>query len=135
MNAPESPLDKKTENLERVLTPEERIARLEHTIDGVYNQLGRYISQVELQTQNNLKELEQGIGKTITLVNLSVLQNIITLRETLKMLIGKEVIDGAALDAIVIKELTTAIEAQQKAVLNEQAKLEAQAEVTESTGT
>ena len=121
MTAPTSPLEKKEENLERELTTDERINRLEHTLENAYNQLGRAIHENELKTQHESMDLQQQLSKTLTLMNMSTLQNIVTLRETLKVLISKEVINANELEVAVTAELTKAIEAQQKTILEQQA--------------
>lgn len=114
---PESPLDKKSTDIERELTLDERVNRLEHVLENAFNQLGSYISEVELKTQSESKDLQSQLSKTLTLMNMSTLQNIVTLRETLKVLIEKEIIDPKEFEKDVTEELTKAIQAQQKAIL------------------
>jgi hypothetical protein len=130
---PESPLDKKETDLERELTLDERVNRLEHVLENAFNQLGSYISEVELKTQRESQDLQQQLSKTLTLMNMSTLQNIVTLRETLKVLIEKEIIDPKAFEKDVTEELTKAIQAQQKAI-QEAAQPQADLGETEESG-
>jgi hypothetical protein len=130
---PESPLDKKETDLERELTLDERVNRLEHVLENAFNQLGSYISEVELKTQRESQDLQQQLSKTLTLMNMSTLQNIVTLRETLKVLIEKEIIDPKTFEKDVTEELTKAIQAQQKAI-QEAAQPQADLGETEESG-
>lgn len=130
---PESPLDKKETDLERELTLDERVNRLEHVLENAFNQLGSYISEVELKVQRESQDLQQQLSKTLTLMNMSTLQNIVTLRETLKVLIEKEIIDPKTFEKDVTEELTKAIQAQQKAI-QEAAQPQADLGETEESG-
>lgn len=127
MTTPESPLDKKNLTVDAPLTLEERVGKLESTLENAFNFLAKNLSEVEFRAEQESKELQAQISKTLTLMNMSILQNIITIRETLRVLIEKEVVDAPTFEAQVTAELTKAIEAQQKAMM------EAQAPVVEET--
>lgn len=134
MTTPTSPLDKKDLNAEAELTLDQRVNRLEHTLENAFNYLGKQISSVDFKLSQESKEVQAEISKTLTLMNMSTLQNIVTLREILKTLIDKEIIDAKAFEASLTEELTRAIEAQQKAILGDQAEEESTLQVdTEAT--
>jgi hypothetical protein len=116
MTTPESPLDKKESVFEEELTMPERVSRLEHVVENAYNQLGKYIHETELKFQKEGYNLQTEISKTLTLMNMSILQNIVAIRETVKALIAKNVLDQTELDKAITDELAKAIEAQQKIV-------------------
>jgi hypothetical protein len=132
MTTPQSPLDKKDQSAAPELTLDQRVNRLEHTIENAFNYLAKGISEVELKVTNENKDLQTQLSKTLTLMNMSTLQNIITIRETLRVLIEKDLVDAQAFEAQVTAELTKAIEAQQKAILEQQ---DAQAEETQEVAT
>ena len=114
MGTPETPLEKKESKAVDELTLNERVGRLEHTLENAYNQLGKYIHETELKFQKESLELQSEISRTLTLMNMSTLQNIVAIRETIKTLIAKNVVDEKELDTAINAELTKAIEAQQK---------------------
>jgi hypothetical protein len=114
MTTPETPLDKKDLKQEEEITLTEKVSRLEHTLENAYNQLGRYIHETELKLQKDSVALQAEISRTLTLMNMSTLQNIVAIRETIKALIAKNVVDEKELDKAITEELTKAIEAQQK---------------------
>jgi hypothetical protein len=114
MTTPETPLDKKDLRVEEELTLSEKVSRLEATLENAYNQLARSIHETELKLEKSSQELQVEISKTLTLMNMSTLQNIIAIRETVKALISKSLIDGEELDKAITEELKKGIEAQQK---------------------
>lgn len=114
MTTPETPLDKKEPKVVEELTLAEKVGRLEHTLENAYNQLGKYIHETELKLQKDSLELQAEISRTLTLMNMSTLQNIVAIRETIKALIARNVVDEKELDQAINSELTKAIEAQQK---------------------
>lgn len=120
MTTPDSPLDKKDLNVEQELTTTEKVNRLEHTVENAYNQLAKYIHETELKLQQENYALQAELSRTLHLMNMSTLQNIVAIRETIKALIGKGVIDHAELDKAITEELTKAIEAQQKVITEAQ---------------
>ena len=122
MTTPTSPLDKKEVATEAPLTLEERVSKLEHTLENAFNFLAKNIAEVEFRISQESKELQAQLSKTLTLMNMSNLQNIITVRETLRVLINKEIVDPQAFETQVTAELTKAIEAQQAAIMGEQSK-------------
>lgn len=120
--APDSPLDKKEGTaIERELTMEERVKRLEVTLENAFNYLGKEIHQSELRTKQEGETLQAQVSKTLTLMNMSTLQNIVAIRELIKTLVAEKIVDGDALDKRIQEELAKAIEAQQK-VMQDQAK-------------
>lgn len=119
-SAPDSPLEKKDPAADLDLTVDERVARLEQLVQNSFNYLGRGLNEVDLKAADRVKELESELSKTLTLMNMSTLQNIITLRELLALLIKNETVDAASFEKAVTDELTKAIEAQQKAILDQQ---------------
>lgn len=114
MTTPETPLDKKDLREDEELTLTEKVSRLEHTLENAYNQLGKYIHETELKLQKDSMSLQAEISRTLTLMNMSTLQNIVAIRETIKALISRNVIDEKELDKAISEELTKAVEAQQK---------------------
>lgn len=116
MSTPESPLEKKESTLEKELTLSERVDRLEYVLESAYNQLGKHVQETELKLQKESQTLQEELSKTLQLMNMSTLQNIIAIKETIKVLIGKELVDQAALDAAITEEFKKAIEAQQKVI-------------------
>lgn len=128
MTAPESPLEKKDRKVEEELTLVEKVHRLEHVVENAYNSLGKYIHETELKLQQENLALQQEISRTLTLMNMSTLQNIVAIRETIKALITKNVIDHAELDKAITEELTKAVEAQQKLMVEAQEAQEQAAE-------
>ena len=120
MTTPESPLDKKDLKVEEELTLAEKISRLEHTLENAYNHLGKYINETELKLQQDNQKLQEELSRTLHLMNMSTLQNIIAIRETIKALINKNIIDHDELDKAITEELRKAMEAQQKIILENQ---------------
>lgn len=120
MSTPETPLDKKDLKEVEELTLTEKINRLEHTLENAYNQLGKSIHETELRLQKDSVSLQAEISRTLTLMNMSTLQNIVAIRETIKALISRNVIDENELDKAISEELTKAVEAQQKIMVEAQ---------------
>lgn len=129
---PESPLEKKVQVEEETLTVEERVTRLEMTLERAFNVLGNSQHDMQMQLAEEKNHFEGELSQTLTLMNISTLQNVIALREVTRALIAKGLVDAEALDKVVQEELHKAIQAQQKAVQEAQnALLEKAAGATE----
>lgn len=118
--APESPLEKKDPAADLELTTDERVARLEQLVENSFNYLARGLNEVDLKASNEAKDLQAQLSKTLTLMNMSTLQNIIAIRELLGILIKNGTVDATSFEKSVTDELTKAIEAQQKAIMAQQ---------------
>ncbi len=114
MTSPESPLDKKGTVEERTLTVEERISRLEFTLERAYNVLGKELSKLEMTTAENFGTLHGEVTQAVHVLNASNLQNILTIKELTKMLGKAKVIDEKVLEANVAEQAKIAIARQQE---------------------
>lgn len=133
MTAPETPEEKKDFKEVEILTSEERLTKLENLVNNAFNYLAKITHELDFKMQNQVNELQTEVSKTVTLMNMSILQNIIMLRELVGMLVSTKTIDLEAYQEIVNKELTKAVEAQQQIIQNEQkAQEEAAAEKASS---
>jgi hypothetical protein len=101
MTSPESPLEKKaqTESIEEVLTLEERVGRLEIVIERAFNALAKNIHENDLRNIEQRNHLEGELTKTLTIMNLGTLQNVVTLRELMDDLVEKNLISKEELEA------------------------------------
>lgn len=139
MSVPESPYEKKeTVPTEKELTLEERVGRVEIVIENAFNALAKGIQEVDLKSQEERRHLEQGISQTLNMINLTVLQNIITVREVTKVLIEKGIVDEKELNAKIETSLKEALEMQRQAIEKAQEEILAAAtqaaqEATETT--
>lgn len=114
MSTPESPLDKKGTVEERVLTPEERITRLEYTLERAYNTLGKEVNRVEMNMGGTLNQLQSEVTQAVHVLNASNMQNIITIQELIKMLSKTGTLDEKILVANVTEQAKIAIAKQQE---------------------
>lgn len=138
MSVPESPYEKKEAVPEKELTLEERVGRLEIVIENVFNTLAKAIQEADLRAQEERRHLEQGISQTLNMINLTVLQNIVTVREVTKILIEKTLIDEKELNTKIEASLKEALDMQRQAIEKAQEELLAAAnaaavEATETT--
>ena len=120
MTTPETPEEKKELQEVEILTIEERLAKLENLVNNAFNYLAKTTHEVDFRLQNQVQELQTEVSKTITLINMSVLQNIVMLRELIGILVKKEIVDLKEYQEVVNTELTKAIETQQQIIYNEQ---------------
>ena len=138
MTAPIDPMAKKEVKEEALeLTIEERVGRLEIVLENAFNLLSKNIHETELRMAESRRYLETDLARSLHMMNLTTLQNIITIREVTTMLVEKQVVDGAELETKIDASLREALEAQAKAIeeaqANAQAGLEAeQAETPEA---
>lgn len=138
MITPESPLEKRVVETTaeaaaeetRTLTLEERVGRLEITLENAFNALARGIHESELRTVGARNEMQAELARTLTMMNLSALQSIVTLKEVVKQLTEKNVLDQAKLDENVSAALKEAVDSQQAAM--QEAVSRAQAEATQA---
>lgn len=132
MTAPTSPLDKKeTISVEKELTLEERVGRLEIVIENAFNALAKGIHESEIRLNEERVYLEKGLSQTLNMINLTILQNIVTIRELTKVLVEKELVDAKDLEEKVQTSLKEALELQRKVL--EEAQAAAVAQQTEQT--
>lgn len=114
MTTPTSPLDKKTTIEERELTLEERVGRLEFTLERAYNVLTKQTTELEMGVAENFNRLQGEVTQAITVLNLSNLQNIITIRELVRVLAKSATIDEKSLNETITAELKKAVQEQQE---------------------
>lgn len=124
MTTPTSPLEKKVTEVTaeaaaeetRPLTLEERVGRLEITLEQAFNALARGIHESELRAVQARTEMEGELSKTLTMMNLSALQSIVTQKEVVKQLTEKNLLDQASLEESIGASLKHAVEQQQAAM-------------------
>lgn len=114
MTTPESPLEKKESSDERPLTADERISRLEIALENAYNVLARENHRIQMKVEEDNGILQSDLTRTLTLMNMSTLQNIVSIRVLAQELVAKGLLDQKDIEAKVAAELNTAVEAQQK---------------------
>jgi hypothetical protein len=131
MTTPESPLEKKESSDERPLTADERISRLEIALENAYNVLARENHRIQMKVEEDNGILQGDLTRTLTLMNMSTLQNIVSIRVLAQELVAKGLLDQKDIEAKVAAELNTAVEAQQKVM--QEARDAAQKAATEPT--
>lgn len=131
MTTPANPDERKEQKEVNALTLEERVGRLEIVLENAFNLLSKSIKETELRLQDSKRYLETDIARSLHMMNLTTLQNIITIRELANNLVAKQVIDGAELEEKIRVSLEEAIAEQTKAIeeanANAQKALDAQA--------
>lgn len=131
MTTPVNPDEKKEQKEVNALTLEERVGRLEIVLENAFNLLSKSIKETELRLQDSKRYLETDIARSLHMMNLTTLQNIITIRELANHLVGKQIVDGAELEEKIRVSLEEAIAEQTKAIeeanANAQKALDAQA--------
>jgi hypothetical protein len=134
MSAPDSPYEKKEVDLSPeaeetpvVLTLEERVAQLEAIFENGFNMLARGIHENELRNEQRTRATEAELGKTLTIMNYSTIQALVTQKEILGLLTEKNVLDKAEAEGRINGALVQAVKAQeaamQKAIEEQTAKL------------
>lgn len=123
MTAPNSPYEKKEVDLSPdadetpvVLTLEQRVAQLEAIFENGFNMLGRGIHENELRNQQRAQALETELGKTLTVMNFSTIQGLVTQKTLIELLTEKNVLDKTETETKVNAALVKAVEAQQAAM-------------------